>query len=333
MTEALLLEAAAVCLGRPLGNATLARLSGGGNNRTYRLVVEGRSHLLKHYFSSPGDTRDRLKAEFDFSAFAWRRGLRCLPEPLGRDDARHVGLYEFIEGRKLEPGEVGMAEVTQALAFLQDLNRHRGEGGAQQLPEASEACFSLAAHGQMLDRRLARLRGIEPTGPLHGEVRAFVEAELVPLWTHLKERLARGTEAPLPASARILSPSDFGFHNALRHPDGRLTFLDFEYAGWDDPAKTVCDFFCQVALPVPPEAQAMFSQGVAADLPEPEALLARIEALMPLYRLKWICIVLNAFLPVSRERRAFAAEETRSKDLQQFERAKGLLEAMKGTAA
>ena len=39
----------------------------------------------------------------------------------------------------------------------------------------------------------------------------------------------------------FLSPSDFGFHNILQS-EGRLNFLDFEYAGRDDLAKLLSDF-------------------------------------------------------------------------------------------
>ena len=56
---------------------------------------------------------------------------------------------------------------------------------------------------------------------------------------------------PLDTQESVLSPSDFGFHNALLGPDGKLCFIDFEYAGWDDPAKLICDFFCQPQTPVP----------------------------------------------------------------------------------
>jgi hypothetical protein len=31
----------------------------------------------------------------------------------------------------------------------------------------------------------------------------------------------------IPRTERTLSPSDYGFHNALRRPDGTLVFLDF----------------------------------------------------------------------------------------------------------
>jgi hypothetical protein len=50
-------------------------------------------------------------------------------------------------------------------------------------------------------------------------------------------------DAPLSARLQVLSLSDFGLHNPLRHPDGKLAFLGFEYFGWDEPAKqsqTLC---------------------------------------------------------------------------------------------
>ena len=35
----------------------------------------------------------------------------------------------------------------------------------------------------------------------------------------------------------------FHFSQGIFRADGRLVFLDFEYFGWDDPAKTVADCF------------------------------------------------------------------------------------------
>ena len=55
----------------------------------------------------------------------------------------------------------------------------------------------------------------------------------------------------IPTNARTLSPSDFGFHNTLRRPDGELAFLDFEYFGWDDPAKTITDFLLHPGMQLP----------------------------------------------------------------------------------
>ena len=89
-----------------------------------------------------------------------------------------------------------------------------------------------------------------------------------------------------------------------------LTFIDFEYAGWDDPAKTVCDFFCQPAVPVPKRFIQLMSEAAAEGLDEPELLFRRIDVLMPVYQLKWICILLNEFLVTDGRRRAFASTGT-----------------------
>ncbi len=114
------------------------------------------------------------------------------------------------------------------------------------------------------------------------------------------------SSAALPSAHRCLSPSDFGFHNALLTPDGTLRFLDFEYAGWDDPAKLVCDFFCQPRVPVGLEFWSRMVGALGEGLGMGDSLEARAALLLPAYRLKWCCILLNEFLPTALARRAFA---------------------------
>lgn len=148
--------------------------------------------------------------------------------------------------------------------------------------------------------------------PVAARAVRFVMERLTPAWHDLRAGLdqrvaAMGGDDPLDPASRCLSPSDFGFHNALRRPSGALAFLDFEYAGWDDPAKLVADFFAQPAVPVPATAFDGFARRVAALTPDPGRMLDRIRLLSPLYRFKWCCIMLNEFLPVDRERRVFAA--------------------------
>ncbi|MEI6503369.1 MAG: hypothetical protein WCP21_20340 [Armatimonadota bacterium] len=154
-----------------------------------------------------------------------------------------------------------------------------------------------------MQRRLACLSAIT-----HTEALTFVREDLLPLAAGVLGTVhAQWGEVTLRDTDRRVSPSDFGFHNALREADGRLRFIDFEYAGWDDPAKVVCDFFCQPAAPVPVEHWDHFAAAVAEDLGDPPAHLARFAALLQVYRLKWCCILLNDFLPSGSARRAFAS--------------------------
>jgi hypothetical protein len=292
-------------LGLPHG---IERLPGGGNNRVYRVETPSGPVLLKEYFRHAGDPRDRLGAEQAFLQFAWAHGVRAIPQPLACDRGAGIGIYEFLAGRKLVPGEVTAAHVEETAAFFAAVNRHRHDPDAAALPIASEACFSLAEHLACVDRRIDRLATIEPESDLHCQAVALVAEQLVPAWQQVRAAVAASgspLDAPLAAADRVISPSDFGFHNCIATPSG-LKFIDFEYAGWDDPAKTACDFFCQPAVPVPREHFERFLAAAADGSRDPAALRERVGLLLPVYELKWCCIMLNEFLPVGDDRRTFA---------------------------
>lgn len=291
--------------GLPRGVSGLHRLAGGRNNRVWRLERDGQPPLvLKQYHHDPADPRDRLGAEWAFLQHAWGAcGLRNVPQPLARDGAAHAGLYGFLPGRRPAAEAIGAAEVAAAAAFVLALNRPGAGGG---LPDASEACFSTAAHAAMVGRRVARLAaGIDPAAPLAEAAAALVQRRLLPAWAALAPALA----ADEAASPRCVSPSDFGFHNALADAEGAIGFLDFEYAGHDDPAKLVCDFCCQPEVPVGAALHDAFRDSVLEGLGlDGPAQRARCAALLPAYRLKWACIALNDFLPAGAARRDFAIE-------------------------
>lgn len=288
----------------------LTPLAGGANNRVWRLEAGDRQAVLKWYFQHPLDSRDRLAAEHAFVAFASRCGLDRTPRPLAVDFQAKLGLYEFLPGRTLSPGEVGAEQVQQAADFFLSLNAHRHLDEARRLPIASEACFSLEEHARCISARIARLAPAADGEP----ALARIVAQELPTVAHCMidqlRRIAaeRGLvwDGTLPQDQRRLSPSDFGFHNAILGEDGRLRFIDFEYAGWDDPAKTACDFQCQVKVPTPRSLAASFTQAIAASLPSAEEYLHRVAILLPLYRLKWCCIVLGRRLPAAKARSSFS---------------------------
>ena len=132
--------------------------------------------------------------------------------------------------------------------------------------------------------------------------------ELIPVWQKVQASL-ENVSSDVQPDDRCLSPSDFGFHNAVLTEHSQLTFFDFEYAGWDDPAKTICDFFCQPKVPVSLDFYDVFASAIAACASSPEKVRARADRLLPLYRIKWCCILLNEFLPVDEQRRRFAGAE------------------------
>lgn len=295
------------------GKFTLHPLTGGANNRVFRVEANGCRVLLKAYFQHADDPRDRLGPEFSFASFAWGNGLRCLPQPLACDRERRLGLYEFIQGRQLSAQEIDGGKIQEALDFYHAVNRHKWRPAAQALPEGSEASFSIAEHLGCVERRLQKLGEVDESSEINRQAADFIRKDLSEKWKKIVDsvgqginQLGLGIDEKIVYQDRCLSPSDFGFHNAILGEDGRLRFIDFEYAGWDDPAKMINDFFCQPALPVPIEYYSIFITDITTGVLQPEIQLQRATLLLPVYQVKWCCIMLNDFLPVGLQRRGFA---------------------------
>jgi hypothetical protein len=311
-----LADAARLCatIRRP-APGSLEPLAGGKNNRVFRVALEGGGSLaLKSYFRHPDDPRDRLGAEWGFLTYAWERGVRAIPEPLACDPAAGLGLYGFVEGEKLPPGAVTTAHVAEAAAFVAAINDAPRPRAA--LRAGSEACFSVADHLARIEARIVRLARLDPGAPHAAEAAAFVADSLAPAWARaageVRAESGAAFETPLPEADIIASPSDFGFHNALWTEGRGLVFLDFEYAGWDDPAKLVCDFFGCPEIPAPPERFDLFADILAERLALSAATRARMALLRDAYRIKWACIILNDFLPMDDARRRFADQGDRA---------------------
>lgn len=307
----------------------LSRLAGGKNNQVYRVDIEGGvSLVLKRYFNDPRDGRHRLAAEWNFLELAWRDGVRAIPQPLVKDADAQAALYSFVAGRKLGANELEGRHIDAAADFVLAINTQR----RSDIEPASDACFSISDHLQLVERRLLRLATLDHEAPHAAKAQRFVFTNLKRAWDAvrnrtLREALALGLDLhrSLSSAECCLSPSDFGFHNALAADDGRLTFLDFEYAGRDDPAKLVVDFFCQPEVPVPPSCHDRFVARLAT-LPLDEAAQARCRILLDVARVKWACILLNEFLPVGAARRAFAGPgEREARCAAQLEKAKAKL--------
>ena len=141
-------------------------------------------------------------------------------------------------------------------------------------------------------------------------------------------------QAMLPQEKRSLVPSDFGFHNSLRRADGTLVFVDFEYFGWDDPVKLTADILHHPGTPMAAAQCERFRNAALGIYGEDASFAARLDALYPLFGLRWALIVLNEFLPARWRLRVAAGEmESWSEAKErQLARARTLVTRTKATA-
>ena len=185
--------------------------------------------------------------------------------------------------------------------------------GADQLPRAAEASFSFSAlHANILGR-LERLKIVHGEDASYVALRGFLSREFAPTLDTIVER-ARSRigevawTAELPRTAWTLSPSDFGFHNALRRSDGSIAFFDFEYFGKDDPAKMIADFVLHPAMELSESDKRFYVERMLQCFSADHGLRNRLALSFPLYGLKWCMILLNEFVPQFLDRREFAIE-------------------------
>ena len=309
----------------------------GGNNRIYRIETPETTYALKEYFRHADDMRDRLGAEFAFLTYAHEVAPGTVPRPIAIDRQMGMALYEFLIGEPVLSDTVLETEVDCAIKFFTALNAQVNRAKALSLQIASEACFSLEEHLQTIDRRIGQLLEAVAAGPGIDNERHQIE-NLAGHWHSIQDWVraeAHGlgwkVDDVLKQEQRCVSPSDFGFHNALRNSQG-LRFLDFEYAGWDDPAKTAGDFFSQLAVPVPARYFDRFVAGIAYLFSDPDGVVMRARLLRPVYQIKWCCIALNVFLPVHMARRKFAnlaLNEVKLKQ-EQLVKARKILQTIQG---
>ncbi|NBR85387.1 MAG: hypothetical protein EB141_13095 [Verrucomicrobia bacterium] len=308
---------------------SVTRLAGGANNVVARVDVGGKPLLAKLYFTHARDPRDRLGTEFGMLDFLWRNGVRCVPEPLQMSREQNLGLYEFVAGLRVASGQVTQADVGQLVDLLAAMWRLRTQPGAEKLPPASEAAFTLDGYWANVERRLQRVRTALANRAEVATVSEFVERELVPVTAEVRAfveceatSLSLALDAELPHDQRTLSPADHGFHNVLRRADGRLTFLDFEYAGWDDPAQTIANAMLLPEVPLPIEHRADFIRDMLARLNDATGVAARLRLTYPMLALKWSLIMLNEFLPVAGARRMFAGANEVARRAAQLEKSR-----------
>jgi len=306
------------------------RLVAGRNSRVHRLEGGNRCVVVKQYFLEGTEPSPRQRREYRGLRFLWDSGVRTIPEALWNDFEQGALVLSFIKGTPAATSAISLTDIDAATDFLVTLRETAHRPGARDLDDATDAAFRLEDLTNGIKKRTDRLvqEGQAPTG-LEASLRDLLEGAVPAAFTkasrHANALLGHQT---LGIEARTLSPSDFGFHNAIRTKAG-LAFVDFEHFGWDDPAKTIADFVLHPGMNIAANLRAAFVRGTLDRFSGFDPGLAeRTRLLGPLYAVKWSTILLNEFVPAAAARRSFASADTsgdESRFLDQIDKARRML--------
>ncbi|MFC1461253.1 phosphotransferase [Verrucomicrobiota bacterium] len=301
------------------------QIKGGGNNICLKVRAGDRLVLAKKYFIHEQDQRDRLGAEFSMLSFLWQNGIRCVPEPLAKDNEKRIAFYEFIIGSRPTAGKIDKQDVERLCDLLGEMWRLKNRPGTESLPAGSDASFAIQDYIDCIQARLDAVQQCAASGEALPAFREFVKKQMAPMFERLMKyidsessRYGLDPALELTKEERTLNPADHGFHNAIRRKDGSLVFIDFEYAGWDDPAQMICNACLQPEVPIPSPLLNPFLREIIKRVEGNESLLRRLRIAYPLLAFKWCLIMLNEFLPVSSDRRQFAGTDPESRQTAQL---------------
>ena len=281
-------------------------IKGGGNSQIYKISLQSKPYVLKIYPDLLLDPRPRLETEYTALDFLHQRNIRIVPKPEIKNKDFNAGIYSWVEGKEIST--VSMGKIKKCVLFvtkLQEINDVRFEN----FNLASEACLSGETLKQQIITRLNNLNKVDDSDK---NLNNFINRTFQPLFEKVDQKYfsrwpVSSAEKNLNKKHLILSPSDFGLHNALIDQDNKITFLDFDYFGWDDPVKLTSDFYWHPGMKLR-ENHRMFwlDSMISIFSGEDPHFEKRLESALPFYALRWILIILNEFLEKEQKRREYA---------------------------
>jgi thiamine kinase-like enzyme len=202
---------------------------------------------------------------------------------------------------------------TQVIQFLIDLDRHF-QNSEVSFEWGNDARQKLSDYSQLIEKRISQIALGCLENRYLDKIAHLLETQVLPLKNILIQdfnyqitKLNWNTESHFSKKQLTFSPSDFGSHNALTDDKNQLSFIDFEYAGADDPAKLFADFFSHVAdqTPLSVKQDIFVSYAEHKQTLDP-TFLTRFTLVKPLIQLEWVLIVLNIAAPENLKRRLFS---------------------------
>lgn len=287
-------------LGADLGS--VEALKGGMNSRVYACRAEHKRFVLKGYLPMQLGARDRFAAESEFLTYCNQMAPRFVPTLLWVDRAHRCIVMDYLEGETYKEGSTPNQQELQAAAeFFGLINQDLDTAKACVTMDAAEGYIRLTEHLHNIQNRLSEMSVNHLPRQLHPLAKraiTLLQREFDKVAEDTRAALAHGVVADaMVENQRRVSPSDFGFHNALITKDG-VKFFDFEFAGWDDPAKALVDFMLQPKVPVKAETNPLLR---ALDNDLVNSLSLRMELLQPILHVKW-CSIIVGFLHPARLR-------------------------------
>lgn len=271
-------------------NYNISRLAGGINNPTYLLRNESTRIVLKKITTDSTPIFDRYLAEKQFLHLANTLGDINTPKLIDCYDAERILILEYLgPDENIDVIKIDKQRINDCIKFIHKINSKTELSKEIVQQRAADCYLDLSGHIKNINSRILNFN-VHHLSDEYKNNAAELLFLLNKKWQILKEDTLKYIQINpdknnIDKSFLIISPSDFGFHNVITSK-GTNYFIDFEFSGWDDPAKLYCDFILQPKIPIPKCFHAL----IRIELMNKNYLIKyndRIDILYKLLEFKW----------------------------------------------
>lgn len=281
---------------------TIKEINAGMNNKLFRLTdASGKSLLAKFYYT---DDRKRLQREYTAFEYLQSRKINFTPQVYLKNNRYHFAVYSYESGKTKKAEDMTINDLDKMLEFIFALHSNKFNEAKDIFPSAVMACFSYKDYLNNITFRLKKFNDYVRSKEVHPmvlslineqDIVGFVQEKLKATLTSMSEK---DIDTPIKDEEKKLWMVDFGPHNILFRPDNRLIFIDFEYFGWDDPARLIGDFVNHdVMQDLPHQHKQYFVESYKDKIKRQKNLLRRIDKVITLVAIEWFTILLHSITP------------------------------------
>ncbi len=272
------------------------KIQEGRNNKVFLFNKKNKKIIVKKYKKNFLTKYNRFDTERFFLEFLKRKKIYNVPKIICFDQNEMTNYLTFIDGKQIK--KVKKKHLISCLKFLKKINFKTTHINFN-FQDASDACFSIDDHINTCKIRITKLiKKFKNTNTIKNKKTLFfLENQIIPSFQKInREANSRFSKTvirkKLDKNNMILSPSDFGFHNIILKKNN-LFFIDFEYAGWDDPLKLICDFFLNPDYSISKSDKKYFLDSFSHLFKRKFINIDNFRFVLKFHFLKWVCVILN----------------------------------------
>jgi hypothetical protein len=272
----------------------IKKIKGQKNSQVFKVVTNKNKELLLKYYPDPKNDKVN-RSENEFNSLKLIRNISTeVPKSILLNTSLNFALYEFIKGKKIN--KIKSDDIYNILKFIRKIQKIKNTKNTL-IKNAKESCLSINDLIIQINNRYAKLlevniknKNIKLKKFLH-EFNSVKDNIYNLIYKNFSKKNILNK---LPNHQQIIHPADFGFHNSIKS-NTKIYFIDFEYLGFDDPVKLICDFYWHPAMKLDKNISKLWLHE-SLKVFNYKNISVKLQFLLNAYGLRWSLIILNDFV-------------------------------------